>query len=132
MIKEKMLDHPGVVIHSVKRLSDGKVFSIGDEVRYIIGNKAFPFTITGFFIVGHDNSIFAENEYHFCNINYETFNFTDTQKREVKSVPRTVKQIAASDNRLLVLADDDTLWKYHSGKWNKLKNLPPIQIKIDS
>ena len=34
-----MLDHPGVVIHSVKRLSDGKVFSIGDEVRYIIDNK---------------------------------------------------------------------------------------------
>ena len=81
MIKEKMLDHPGVVIHSVKRLSDGKVFSIGDEVRYIIDNKTFPFTITGFFIVGHDNSIFAENEYHFCNITYETFDFIDTQEK---------------------------------------------------
>ena len=46
-------------IHSVKRLSDGEVFTIGDEVRYKLNPKS-PFIITNFLVKGTD--ILARSE----------------------------------------------------------------------
>lgn len=57
-LQSKSLYHDGFNIHSVKRLSDSEVFTVGDEYEFGI--------ITGFHITGH--GIFLENKncYHSC------------------------------------------------------------------
>lgn len=48
-IEQDLISSSTHTIHSVKRLSDGKVFSVGDEVKYISSNYG-SFIITNFFV----------------------------------------------------------------------------------
>ena len=68
--KEKLLSLNGVKIHSVKRLSDGKVFTVGDNVLY--GDYVnSSWKIKQFQIVDNTVRAFGVNDY--CNITYERF-----------------------------------------------------------
>lgn len=77
-------------IHSIKRLSDGEVFTIGDEVK---GNYT-PFTITKFIIL--QNQLIASSEYSTFHCHVSGTNFGKTVEHNLK-LQKSVKQKPVSN-----------------------------------
>lgn len=116
--EEDSLKEPGITIHSVKRLSDGKIFTIGDK----IGTPGKTFPIANFKIYEFENTILVDSYYE----KFKSGHYNQRLKDVIK-----LKQPLFTTEDSIDIFEGDIIYGV-SNDWKVFSHFTDLQNKVKS